>query len=180
MVHSYSAQHRDPNDPTSLLLRVLAQRIQECAAPPNPAPLTSDADAPRKPSRRSKPYDAAAAAMAFPKKRKRAALTHVLQPRRCDYGGIGLARESLYIDLHDPSCQPRLEQEFREHVPGFFGKKQRTKSMKKQVDGQMLWRQLLQQKQEEQMKNTTGKKKKKSKSVSADERVESMLKSGEI
>ena len=67
------------------------------------------------------------------------------QPRRSNYGGIGLARPSLFIALDDPSWQAKLEEEFLEHVPGFYGK-QRTKAMKKQLDGQMLWRQLQKQK----------------------------------
>eukprot|EP01083_Nonionella_stella_P132575 403095_1 len=70
----------------------------------------------------------------------------VIQPRRRDYGGLGLARPSLLLDLRDMSFVPKLEQEFAEHIPGFFGK-QRTKAMKKQLDGNMLWRRLQQQKQ---------------------------------
>jgi hypothetical protein len=68
-----------------------------------------------------------------------------VQPRRSNYGGIGLARPSLLISLDDPSWQAKLEEEFSEHIPGFYGK-QRTKAMKKQLDGQMLWRQLQKQK----------------------------------
>jgi len=65
----------------------------------------------------------------------------VIQPRNKDYGGLGLARPSLLLDLRDISFIPKLEEEFAEHIPGFFGK-QRTKAMKKQLDGDMLWRRL--------------------------------------
>lgn len=65
----------------------------------------------------------------------------VIQPRKKDYGGLGLARPSLLLELRDISFIPKLEQEFAEHVVGFFGK-QRTKAMKKQLDGDMLWRRL--------------------------------------
>ena len=60
-----------------------------------------------------------------------------IQPRPSDYSGIGLARESLYMSFKDPSFFPTLEEEFSEHIPGFYGK-QRTKAMKRQLDGNML------------------------------------------
>ena len=69
-----------------------------------------------------------------------------IQPRKRDYGGLGLARPSIGISLRDPSFIPKLEQEFAEHINGFFGK-QRTKAMKKQLNGNMLWRQLASAKQ---------------------------------
>lgn len=71
-----------------------------------------------------------------------------LQPRRSDYGGIGLARESIYIPLDVNGWRGKLCKKFREHIPGFFGK-QRTKAMKKQTDGDMLWRQRLAIKQQQ-------------------------------
>jgi len=79
-----------------------------------------------------------------------------LQPRTRDYGGLGLARPSISISLQDPSFIPKLHEEFQEHIHGFFGK-QRTKAMKKQLDGNMLWRKLVkvkqQQKQQQQLQN---------------------------
>jgi hypothetical protein len=93
-----------------------------------------------------------------------------IQPRSSDYSGIGLARDSLYIEFSDPSCIPKLEEEFQEHVPGFFGK-QRTKAMKRQMDGNMLWRQLA---------NNKNSMSKKMKSMSPDERVQAMLDAGMI
>jgi hypothetical protein len=65
-----------------------------------------------------------------------------LQPRKCDYGGIGLARPSLYIALDESGWRRKLNQNFLEHIPGFFGK-QRSKAMKKQLNGDMLWKQRL-------------------------------------
>jgi hypothetical protein len=96
------------------------------------------------------------------------------QPRKNDYGGIGLARPSLYIELDDPSWKPKLEEEFQEHIPGFFGK-QRAKVMKKQLDGNLLWRQLRQQ---SSMDRKIGGKK--LSSMTPDERVEAMIKAGMI
>jgi hypothetical protein len=95
-----------------------------------------------------------------------------IQPRKKDYGGIGLARPSLYIDFNDPSLIPKLESEFAEHIPGFFGK-QRTKAMKKQLGGKMLWRKLSDSKTKEKIVNG-----KRLKDMSPDERVEAMLKIG--
>ena len=102
------------------------------------------------------------------KKRKRGKWSEEsIQPRRSDYSGIGLARVSMYIEFIDPSYFPKLEEEFREHIPGFFGK-QRTKAMKRQTDGNMLWRRLADEKKKKGNN-------KKFKGMSADERVQAML-----
>lgn len=98
----------------------------------------------------------------------------MVQPRRRDYGGLGLARPTIYIELRDPSFVPKLEEEFGEHVPGFFGK-QKTKAMKKQLDGNMLWRQLA-----EKRANDVKLGGKKLSEMSPDERVEAMIKAGMI
>ena len=98
----------------------------------------------------------------------------VIQPRPSDYGGLGLARQSLYIALRDPSFLPKLEEEFAEHIQGFFGK-QRTKAMKKQLDGNMLWRQLA-----EKRVNDTKVNGRKLGDMSVDERVEAMLEAGMV
>jgi len=68
-----------------------------------------------------------------------------IQPHKASYGGIGFARSSYYLALDDPSFIPKFEEEFSEHIEGFFGK-QRTKSMKRQLDKGMLWRKLLNEK----------------------------------
>ena len=108
------------------------------------------------------------------------------QPQRSNYGGIGLARPSLFITLDDPSWQAKLEEEFLEHVPGFFGK-QRTKAMKKQLDGQMLWRQLQNQKLVGSSSSLSRKNPspfdisgKKLSHLKPDERVEALIRAGYI
>ena len=123
-----------------------------------------------------------------------------IQPRKNDYGGMGLARPSLLISLRDDSFIPKFEEEFREHIPGFFGK-QRTKAMKKQLDGNMLWRRMLKDKNEKSSSSSSSegngqKKNKKSQpkhqqqnikydgkklsDMTPDERVEAMIKLGMI
>jgi len=97
-----------------------------------------------------------------------------IQPRNRDYGGIGLARASQFLDFNDPSFFPKLEEEFAEHIPGFFGK-QRTKAMKKQLAGKMLWRQLADEKMKDKKING-----KKLSAMSPDERVEAMIKAGMV
>ena len=93
-----------------------------------------------------------------------------IQPRPSDYSGIGLARESLYMSYKEPSFFPTLEEEFSEHIPGFYGK-QRTKAMKRQLDGNMLWRQLADKKI---------KLDKRFKGMTPDQKVEAMINSGMI
>jgi hypothetical protein len=107
-----------------------------------------------------------------------------IQPRTCDYSGIGLARKSLFIPLQDPSHIPKLTQEFKEHIPGFFGR-QRTKAMKRQLDGNMLWRQLANQKRQQVDGSGGGgggggMLSKKFANLSPDERVQAMIDAGMI
>jgi len=106
-----------------------------------------------------------------------------LQPRVCDYSGIGLARKSLFIPFQDPSHVPKLTQEFNEHIPGFFGR-QRTKAMKRQLDGNMLWRKLANHKLQQQVDGSGGGKggilPKKFAKLSPDERVQAMIDAGMI
>ncbi|CAB9502118.1 expressed unknown protein [Seminavis robusta] len=103
-----------------------------------------------------------------------------MQPRPNDYGGLGLALPSLFLNLEDPAFSRRLEEEFQEHIDGFFGK-QRTKAMKKQLDGQMLWRQIQRSKQQQQTttnKNSSLLDGKKLAKMTPDQRVEAMLEAG--
>lgn len=93
-----------------------------------------------------------------------------LQPRKNDYGGIGLARESAFLPLDDPSFRAKLEEEFAEHIPGFFGRTKR-KAMKKQLDKDMLWRKLAD-------RTASSIKGKKLKGMSPDERVEAFIAAG--
>ena len=68
-----------------------------------------------------------------------------IQPRVGDYGGLGFARPSLFLNLLDPSFIPKFREEYAEHIPGFFGRA-RSKVMKKQLDSDMLWRRLAEKK----------------------------------
>jgi len=107
-----------------------------------------------------------------------------LQPRKRDYGGIGLARPTLWLPFDDPSFYPKLENEFKEHVPGFFGRGN-TKAMKKQLNKNMLWKQLADQKKTKHAKGGGDfhRKKyngKKLSDMSPDERVEAMIKLGMV
>jgi len=104
---------------------------------------------------------------------------NTVQPRRRDYAGIGLARPSLFLPLDDPSFVPRLEEEFREHVPGFFGK-QKTKAMKKQLNKNMLWRRMLDSKHKGNNGKGLDADGKKISNMTPDERVEAMIKAGII
>mmetsp|Transcript_38969 Transcript_38969/g.94217 ORF Transcript_38969/g.94217 Transcript_38969/m.94217 type:complete len:246 (-) Transcript_38969:47-784(-) len=103
----------------------------------------------------------------FKKRKTKGWSEATIQPRRSDYSGIGLARDSLYMSFKDPSFFPSLEEEFREHIPGFFGK-QRTKAMKRQLDKDMLWKKMAD-------KKTMNKK---FKNMTPDQRVEAMLEAG--
>lgn len=109
----------------------------------------------------------------------------LLQPRKREYGGLGLARPSLYLDLRDESFIPKLEEEFSEHITGFYGKI-RTKAMKKQAEGNMLWRQLLKQKESGGIKPVNVVKNGKMISgidfskMTPDQKVEMMIKTGAI
>ena len=117
--------------------------------------------------------------------------TSNIQPQKRDYGGLGLARPSLFLPLLDPSFIPKFEAEFEEHVVGFFGK-QRTKAMKKQLDGDLLWRRLRAQKEQgggaTKGKKSKGKESwqdkkvdgKKLSDMSPDDRVEAMIRLGLI
>ncbi|KAL7541320.1 hypothetical protein ACHAXR_010803 [Thalassiosira sp. AJA248-18] len=99
-----------------------------------------------------------------------------LQPRIRDYNGQGLVRPSLYLPFADPSFVPKLELEFEEHVPGFFGKA-KTKAAKKQADQNMLWKRCLKAKEEELIEGSGGggKRRKKKRAVGLDKRVEGLM-----
>jgi hypothetical protein len=108
-------------------------------------------------------------APAYKKRKTKGWNEDTIQPRPSNYSGIGLARDSLWISFKNPSFFPSLEEEFREHIPGFFGK-QRTKAMKRQLDANMLWRKLADKKKTD----------KKFKGMTPDQRVEAMINSGII
>lgn len=100
-----------------------------------------------------------------------------VQPRRRDYGGLGIARPSMWMELNNPSFVPLLQEEFSEHVPGFFGK-QRTKAMKKQLDGNMLWRQLAEKRVDKKKLKQSGMSEAKLDAMAPDERIEAMIRAG--
>lgn len=112
----------------------------------------------------------------------------LLQPRKRDYGGLGQARPSLFLDLRDESFKPKLEEEFSEHIVGFYGKI-RTKAMKKQTESNMLWRRLLERKQQITAESEKSDGKKTTKRtlegnsfahLTPDQRVEALIKAGII
>mmetsp|Transcript_27435 Transcript_27435/g.64300 ORF Transcript_27435/g.64300 Transcript_27435/m.64300 type:complete len:293 (+) Transcript_27435:100-978(+) len=110
---------------------------------------------------------------------KRSWSANSIQPLASDYSGIGLARISLYIEFSDPSYYPKLEEEFNEHIPGFFGK-QRTKAMKKQTDGNMLWRRLANEKKNKKKSDGGGgSASKKFRGMTTDERVRALIDSSD-
>ena len=124
-------------------------------------------------SRLGKIYESNSAANKA-RNKKRTLDEESIQPRKRDYSGIGLARPSLFLNLDDPAVLPKLEEEFAEHIPGFFGK-QRTKAMKKQMAGRMLWRQLADKKNSDEKIHG-----KKLSEMTPDERVEAMIKAGMV
>ncbi len=102
-----------------------------------------------------------------------------LQPRVRDYNGQGLVRPSLYIPFNDPSFKPKVEMEFEEHIPGFFGKA-KQKAAKKQSDQNMLWKRCLKAKQlaEDGISARSTKRRKAKKGVGVDDRVEGLMRRG--
>lgn len=97
--------------------------------------------------------------------------TESIQPQKNSYGGIGFARNSYYLSLDDPSFVPKFEEEFLEHIEGFFGK-QRTKAMKKQLDKDMLWKRLLRDKTTDKLMSSSNQ------SYASDKKVTAMIKDG--
>jgi hypothetical protein len=133
--------------------------------------------------RPSRPYDSheavikKAEASQFPASfRKRKWEESALQPRNRDYGGIGLARPTMYLELTDPSFVPKLEEEFHEHVPGFYGRSVFHNSQKRQASQNALWRTISDRAKTSGLK-VDGKK---LADMRPDERVEAMLRAGLI
>lgn len=89
-----------------------------------------------------------------------------LQPRIRDYNGQGLARPSMYLPFNDPAFVPKLEEEFSEHIPGFFGKaKKGAGKRQREEEDVMLWRRRLEEKRGRNGDNGRGGKKNKSKTA---------------
>ena len=46
----------------------------------------------------------------------------LLQPSRKHYGGLGYAKDSVFLDLTDAKFADKFQDIWDEHVPGFSGK----------------------------------------------------------
>lgn len=46
----------------------------------------------------------------------------LLQPSRKHYGGLGYAKESLFVPLDDPQYTELFQEIWDEHISGFSGK----------------------------------------------------------
>lgn len=160
MDEEFARDQKGPNRTNEAGIKNLARAVQNCRT------ILEE--------KASRPYQASYATKKGKATTGNQLKEELIQPRRRDYGGLGFARPSLYIELRDPSFVPKLEKEFAEHVPGFFGK-QRTKAMKRQLDGNMLWRQLA-----EKRADSRKLKGKKLSEMNSDERVEAMIKAGMI
>eukprot|EP00467_Chlorarachnion_reptans_P007089 CAMPEP_0114520138 /NCGR_PEP_ID=MMETSP0109-20121206/19404_1 /TAXON_ID=29199 /ORGANISM="Chlorarachnion reptans, Strain CCCM449" /LENGTH=88 /DNA_ID=CAMNT_0001700979 /DNA_START=196 /DNA_END=459 /DNA_ORIENTATION=- len=64
-------------------------------------------------------------------------LRGILQPHKKHYGGMGVARPSVWISFGDPQVDERFGQIFGQHVEGFGGKSFKKKTRGK--DPNMLW-----------------------------------------
>jgi hypothetical protein len=69
-----------------------------------------------------------------------------VQPVKAKYGGMGFAKPSTFVNLHDSEFNEKFEALFYEHIKGWAGFSY-TKARKKQEQGQMLWKQRLLAKQ---------------------------------
>jgi hypothetical protein len=94
------------------------------------------------------------------------------QPRKSAYGGLGLARPTLLLSFADPNWPRRLAESFAEHITGWSGPAPMAHAMKRQRDGNLLWRRLLREKQESQKGGKPP--------ASADARAEAMWEAGDL
>eukprot|EP00873_Tetraselmis_striata_P006165 jgi/Tetstr1/426429/TSEL_001625.t1 len=69
-----------------------------------------------------------------------------VQPVKSKYGGMGFAKPSVFINLHDATFDDKFEAVFYEHVKGWAGFSY-TKTRKKEEQKGMLWKQRLLAKQ---------------------------------
>lgn len=70
-----------------------------------------------------------------------------LQPKSKDYGGMGLAKESVWIQLHDVEFREKYLDMYNEHIEGFSGKAF-NKARRRELSKDMLWRVKLREKNE--------------------------------
>eukprot|EP00466_Bigelowiella_natans_P012989 jgi/Bigna1/61275/fgenesh1_kg.20_\ len=86
-----------------------------------------------------------------------------MQPHNGHYGGMGLAKASIWLPLHDPLVERKFAVIFNEHIQGFGGKsfKKKKKDWKNKDDASIpLWRQRLAAKQKRDSEAATKSKKK--------------------
>mmetsp|Transcript_13023 Transcript_13023/g.24861 ORF Transcript_13023/g.24861 Transcript_13023/m.24861 type:complete len:258 (-) Transcript_13023:244-1017(-) len=77
-----------------------------------------------------------------------AMLKKVLQPVKAKYGGMGLAKPSVYVNIADAEFSQRFSEVFSEHIDGWAGNSY-SKAIKKEKQKGMLWKQRLTQKHKE-------------------------------
>eukprot|EP00470_Lotharella_oceanica_P002436 CAMPEP_0170167102 /NCGR_PEP_ID=MMETSP0040_2-20121228/602_1 /TAXON_ID=641309 /ORGANISM="Lotharella oceanica, Strain CCMP622" /LENGTH=110 /DNA_ID=CAMNT_0010405021 /DNA_START=39 /DNA_END=371 /DNA_ORIENTATION=- len=90
-------------------------------------------------------------------------LKKTLQPHNGHYGGMGLAKPSVWITLKDPEISEKFRMVYNQHVDGFGGKSYNKVSKKKNKNKKgevMLWRQRLAEKQSRDAKMANKNKKK--------------------
>eukprot|EP00958_Prasinococcus_capsulatus_P006032 scaffold577_cov405-Prasinococcus_capsulatus_cf.AAC.9 len=73
----------------------------------------------------------------------------LLQPKSFHYGGMGVAKPSVYLDLADKEFRKKFKTIWQEHVEGCSDGKGYAK--RKSRESNMLWRQRLQAKQLERL-----------------------------
>jgi hypothetical protein len=107
------------------------------------------------------------------------ALVHLTTVLESTVSFYALVRPSLYIPFNDPSFKPKVEMEFEEHIPGFFGKA-KQKAAKKQSDQNMLWKRCLKAKHlaEDGSSTRSTKRRKAKKGVGVEDRVEGLMRLG--
>eukprot|EP01134_Creolimax_fragrantissima_P000687 CFRG0687T1 len=78
----------------------------------------------------------------------------LLQPRSRTYGGMGLAKPSVWIDCTDTNFMENFQEIYKEHINGFASGAASFKG--RQKDENMLWRQRLKARQDGQIEKKLG------------------------
>ena len=73
----------------------------------------------------------------------------LLQPKSFHYGGMGVAKPSVYLDLVDAEFRKKFKHVWQEHVEGCSDGKGYAK--RKSKESNMLWKQRLEQKKQQEM-----------------------------
>jgi len=98
-----------------------------------------------------------------------------LTPSSASYNGQGLTHPSVFLEFSDPSFIPLFHQSFDEHIEGFGGKVKNMGGERKKRQEGMLWKNFSSDSKKKVVKGK-GKGSKKNANLTADERVELMLK----